>query len=109
MRTFLLWAPRIAGLALTLFVASFALGALTETHSLVGTIMHLAPTIIAVGIVAIGWRRPLVGGLGMTILAVLYAVTTRRADWILAISGPLALTGLLYFASWRATRSNALT
>jgi len=35
-------------------------------------------------------------------LGVFYAViTTRHPDWILAISGPLFVVGMLFFLSWR--------
>ena len=103
----LLWAPRIAGLALSAFFAMFALGA-QGSHSVVDVVMHLAPTLLMVALVTLGWRRPLLAGVGMLALSVLYVATTRRLDWALVIAGPLMIAGLLYLASWSFLKRSAL-
>ena len=111
MNTLLLWLPRAAGASVGCFLALFAFGAFTGhgRHDLATAIpaffIHLLPATVVFLVVALAWRRPWIGALGLLALAALYAVVTRgRPDWVLVISGPLALTGLLYLASWRMAR-----
>ncbi len=95
-----IWAPRVFGVAVSLFLALFALdsfdgGPLTET--IPGFLMHLIPAAIVAAVVAAGWRRPWIGAAGFGALAIAYAVMVpSRLDWILAIAGPLAVTALLF-------------
>lgn len=102
------WLPRIATIALALFLAMFAVG---EAMPLGGGrtvgaafVLHLAPTALMFGVLAISWRRPALGAIVLLSLAAGYAAMTRRLDWILVISGPLVLTSLLYLASWVESR-----
>ncbi len=102
-QSFLIWAPRIAGVAVTLFVAMFALdafdgGPLSET--LPAFLIHLIPAAIVGVVVAAAWRHPWVGAAGFGALAVAYAAAVPgRPDWILAISGPLLVTAVLFALS----------
>ena len=101
------WAPRILGIALTLFLCLFALDAF-EPHKPVTTMLtdlaiHLAPAAIVFAIVVLSWRRPFIGGLAFVLLSFAYALAVRfRFDWVIAISGPLLLVGLLFLGSVRA-------
>ena len=102
-----LWAPRVLGLLVAGFLSLFALDAFAEGGSLRETlaafVIHLLPAWVLVATVVLAWRRPWIGGVVFTALAVLYAVTTlNRPDWILVIAGPLLLVGGLYFWSWRS-------
>ena len=104
-----LWAPRVAGIVISLFLSLFALDAFGQAKgviaSLPGFALHLIPAFLVLAIVVLAWRRPLWGAVAFLALATLYAAATlRRPDWILAIGGPLAIAGLLYLASWFATR-----
>jgi len=48
----------------------------------------------------LAWHRPWVGGVSFVLLAAAYALTARyRIDWIVAISGPLLIVGVLYLWS----------
>ncbi len=52
--------------------------------------------------VAIAWKFEWIGGIAFIGLALLYAMMVRgRLDWVGAISGPLALVGVLFLVSWR--------
>lgn len=96
----LVWAPRILGIAVALFIGVFALDALGE--GLQAILLHLVPTIVLLLTVLLAWHRPWVGALVFSALAVVYAATVpARPDWILVISGPLLAVGLLFLWSWR--------
>ena len=105
--TVALWAPRVLGILATLFIGAFALDAFegrSVRAALPGFLLHLLPAFLPLAAVLLAWRRPVVGALIFLGLAIAYAVTTpERPDWILAVAGPLALVGLLYLLSWRAT------
>ena len=104
-----LFAPRVLGLALVGFLALFALDAFTEGQPLAIAIgngaVHLVPAAIALALVAVAWRWPLVGAVGFLAAAALYAWIAPRGhvDWIAVISGPLAIVSALYFWSWRTS------
>ena len=107
--TLLLWAPRIAGAATVLFVAMFALDAFAGgdwRRQIPAFIAHLIPALTLLLVVLIAWYRPLFGAVAFFTLAGVYAITTRRADWILAISGPLSVAAILYLASWLRLRQH---
>jgi hypothetical protein len=96
----LVWTPRLAGIAVSLFLALFALDAF-DGRPLVQTIpafaVHLLPAAIVAAAVWFGWRHPWVGAVAFAALAVGYAaMVPTRLDWILAISGPLGLTAVLF-------------
>ena len=46
------------------------------------------------------WRWQWMSALGFIGLAALYAARVGRLDWVLLISGPLLLVGLLFLWSW---------
>ena len=104
-RTATLWAPRVAGIAMSLFLALFALDAFNSksvARALPEFGVHLAPALLVIGVVAVAWRYPLVGAVGFGLLALAYAVIVRsRPDWIAVIAGPLAVVAVLFFVSWR--------
>lgn len=103
---FLLWSARILGLVVCLFFSLFALdafgGGRTFFQALPGYLIHVAPVLALLGVVLLSWRWEWVGALVFTVLAAVYAYAARlHPSWILAISGPLLLVGVLFFASWR--------
>jgi O-antigen ligase len=105
----LVWAPRLLGLALCLFLGLFALDAFDERQNLARSLadfaIHLLPALILVPIVLLSWRRPWIGGIVFIAVAVLYATALARGrlDWIAVIAGPLFVVGLLFLWSWRQT------
>lgn len=105
----ILWAPRAAGLGLALFLSIFALDAFGEGRGIVGAVvafaMGLAPALIVLATVIIGWRHEGFAALVFAALTVFYAATTlEHPVWIAIIAGPLALVGCLFFLSWRERR-----
>ena len=102
----LLWIPRGLGILAALFLGLFALDAFGEgkplTEALPDFIIHLVPGAVLFAVVALAWRWPWVGAAAFFGLALVFAASnTSRSDWILTISGPLAIVGALFFWSWR--------
>ena len=76
----------------------FALDAFGE--GIPALLLHLAPAILLLLVVALSWRWPWVGAVVFLALAAFYALNTlHRPDWILAISGPLSVVGVLFLWS----------
>ncbi len=105
----LLWSPRILGLLICLFLSLFALDVFSEDVSVIealpGFAVHVAPEAALLVIVGLSWRWEWIGGVAFTGLAAVYAYMAREHwGWILAISGPLLIVGLLFFWSWRHHR-----
>ena len=104
----IVWAPRLLGIAVALFLGLFALDALNEGKPLAQTLgdfaIHLIPALGILAVVAVAWRYPSVGALAFIALAVAYAISVRRLDWIAVIAGPLVAVGLLFLASAKAPR-----
>ena len=106
----LLWIPRVLGILAGLFLGLFALDAFSEgkpfAQSLADFIIHLAPAAVLLAVVALAWRWAWVGAAAFIGLALAYAASNAgRPDWILTISGPLAIVGALFFWSWRQSRA----
>ena len=107
--TLLLWSPRVLGVAVSLFLGVFALdafgGGKTLVQSLPEFLIHLAPAVILLSVVAASWRREWIGGLVFTGLAAVYAgVARHNVSWLLVISVPLLAVGVLFFWSWAHRR-----
>ena len=105
-RRLLIWSPRILGIATALFIALFALDAREEGFA--ALLLHSAPALFLLAVVAVAWRYDWLGGAVFVALALFYAAwAADRPDWILLISGPLLLVGGLFLGSWRARSSRA--
>ena len=104
----ILWAPRLAGLAMSLFLALFALDAFNGKSfaaAFPAFLMNLVPALLVLGTVAVAWRYPLFGAVASTAFALGYTAMVRgRLDWIAVIAGPLAIIAGLFFLSWRLSR-----
>jgi hypothetical protein len=97
----LLWAPRWLGILVCLFLSIFALDAVGAREFL----FHLFPLALLLGIVLVSWREPWLGGAVFVALAVVYAYAARhRPDWVLCVSGPLLVVGILFLWSWTRQR-----
>jgi glucose-6-phosphate-specific signal transduction histidine kinase len=103
----LLWAPRVLCILYAVFISLFALDAFSPNRrlweNLLALAMHLIPTAIILIVLALAWRWAWVGGILYGALGILYIITARgRFPWLtyLMISGPLFLTGALFFVSW---------
>jgi hypothetical protein len=88
---------------MSLFVGAFALDAIHQGAP--AFLLHAAPGLVLLLIVIASWRGQWVGGVGFSMLGALYATRAwRHADWLLVISAPLLLVGLLFLWSWRQQR-----
>lgn len=100
----LFWTPRTLGILFAAFLSLFALDVFSAAYSLGETILalmiHLIPTLLIVLVLAIAWRRDWVGTVVFTALALFYAASSGRLDWIMVISGPLFLIGLFFLLNW---------
>ena len=100
----LLWVPRVLGLAVCLFIGMFALDAFSEGkplgQALADFAMHLIPSTVLLLVVLAAWRWEWVGAVLFIGAGVLYMLSVRRLDWIAVISGPLVAVGLLYLWAW---------
>jgi hypothetical protein len=111
-RNVIIWAPRILGIAVTLFLAVFALDAF-DGRSLAETLpafaIHLVPAGVVGVVVAIAWRVPWFGTVALVALAAAYAATVPagRLDWVAVISGPLLVVALLFALSAVVTTRRA--
>ena len=102
-RAFVIWAPRLVGVAAAAFMALFALDAFNGkplSEALPDFVIHLVPAAIVGLAVVIAWRYPLAGAIGLGGLAIGYAlIVQNRPDWILSISVPLALVAVMFAIS----------
>jgi O-antigen ligase len=102
----LLWIPRILGILVSLFIGMFALDAFSEgkpfIEALADFAIHLTPALLLLALVLVSIRWEWVGGLAFIGLAIVYALTMSRGrlDWLLLISGPLMVVGVLFMWSW---------
>jgi len=101
----LLWSPRILGILASVFIGLFALDAFSPGKSFVEALpdflVHLIPAYLLLALVGASWRREWIGGLAFIGLAVFYALMAKsHLDWVLMISGPLAVVGALFWWSW---------
>ena len=102
-RRLVVWLPRILGLAVGLFIGTFALDAFSANRPVIEGLgdfaTHLIPAVGILAVVAVSWRHPWVGAAAFLGLAAFYAVWVDRMDWVLVISTPLFVVGLLFLAS----------
>jgi len=101
----LFWSPRILCILFAGFLSFFALDVFGEGYGVWKTILalliHLIPTWIFLVVLIISWRWELVGAVLFTGVGFFYLLTTlRHMSWILPISGPLFLLGILFLLNW---------
>lgn len=101
------WSPRILTLLFALFLSLFALDVFGEATGFVETMaaltMHLIPTFLVIGLLAVAWQFELVGVVAFAGLAVAYDVVMWGrfpALTYVMVSGPLLLISGLFFVSW---------
>ena len=106
-RKALYWAPRLLGIAFIVFLGWFALDAFHELDSVADTtaalLSHLVPCFVITAVLLFAWKWEWVGGVLFSGFAVYYAAENfRHPRWVVTISAPLLLVGLLFLASWLA-------
>jgi len=104
-RWLLIWSPRVLCIAFALFLSLFALDVFSEGLGLWKTILalaiHLIPTAFVVVVLALSWRWEWVGAILYISAGILYLIEARHhPDWVVVISGPLFLVGVLFLLNW---------
>jgi hypothetical protein len=108
-RRWLLWTPRILAILVCLFLGLFALDVFGGGKALSDAIpefaVHVIPTLVLLAVVALSWRWEWIGGWVFIGLSLAYAFVARdHVTWVLCISVPLFVVGVLYRWNWRHHR-----
>jgi uncharacterized membrane protein YwaF len=106
------WLPRVLGFVIGGFMILLALDAFVEGQTTLDTMrgfgMHLVPAVIVLAILSIAWRWEWAGGVLFFALAIGYGfLADGRVSWMLAISMPLVIEGVLFLWSARLDRAAA--
>ena len=101
----LIWTPRILCILYAVFVSLFARDVFGQGSGFVQTalalLIHLVPTGVIITVLVVSWRREWLAAVVFIVAGVLYLFSTlQHPDWVLVISGPLWLIGILFFVSW---------
>jgi hypothetical protein len=103
----LFWTPRVLCILFAMFLSLFALDVFSEDagvwEKVLGLLIHLVPVYVVVILLVVAWRWEWVGAVAFTGLALFYLLQVwGREHWsaYLAISGPLALIGILFLLNW---------
>ena len=118
---FVYWTPRVLSILFICFLAMFSLDVIQPGLSfgqiLIGLIMHNIPAFILIAILAIAWKKEIVGAIGFIGAGLLYIglmtfnlvngwPLSRVVISILVIAGPAFLVGILFLMNWRNRKKN---
>lgn len=105
---YIYWTPRIAGVLIIIFVGMFSLDVFSEGGDplvmLGGFIIHSIPSIILGTVLAIAWRRDIVGfivfmGAALFFMRFLLGNPVQGFGTFLLFSGPMTVIALLFLAN----------
>lgn len=101
MKKFLYWAPRILSIIMVGFTAIFAFDVFEEGKTAgeiaLTLLIHLLPSIVAVAMIIIAWKREQIGGWFFLALAVGFLFMSRfELAGILMVALPTALIGAMF-------------
>lgn len=106
------WTPRILSIIFILFLTLFSFDViepgLTFWQIIGGLFMHNIPVFILIIALLISWKYEIVGGIVFILAGLLFIwLTIGRNEfewylivWIIQISGPAFLIGILFFIGW---------
>ena len=110
---FVYWTPRILSILFLLFLAIFSLDVFgngyTFWQTVLGLFMHNIPSLILLVILLISWKHELVGSIAFVLAGLVYIFIILFISqfewymllWILQISGPAFLIGILWWLNWK--------
>ena len=116
---FVYWTPRVLSISFVLFLAMFSLDVFEPGKSAqeiaFGLLMHNVPVLLLAAVVAVSWKREIVGGITFILAGILYIVMVLAGTmkngfewymvlWFLTISGPAFLIGALFLLGWHRKR-----
>ena len=100
------WLPRILSIAFVLFLSLFALDVFNEYSGwsiALPLLIHLIPSFVLAGALAIAWKHEWVGAfifLGFAVFYIWMVGFDRHWSWYAGIAFPSATVGVLYLVSW---------
>lgn len=105
----LIWPPRVAGIAFVCFLSLFALDAFQGDAGMgektLDYLKHLTPAAVCALVVVLAWRREWLGAVGFLALAAFYTwMAWDHLDWVAVIAGPLVVIAVFYGLAWRARK-----
>lgn len=113
----IIWTPRILIILFAVFISLFALDSFDGKSAwhlqLIGFLIHLIPTYLVVGALAVAWKWPRGASGIFLVLGLFYAFMAWDEDFdhdgmaILIISGPLFLIAGLLWWSARCLEKNS--
>ncbi len=96
--------PRILSLLFVGFISLFSLDVFGSYHGLsliIALFMHLLLPALLLIFVLLAWKFGIIGAVVFTGFAILYGFqVSDHIVWILLISGPSLIAGVLYFVDW---------
>jgi len=104
-RRLLFWTPRVLCIAFAMFLSLFAWDVFGEGlgfwKTAAALLIHLTPTFIVIGLLALAWRWEWIGAVGFVGAGGLYAkIAWGHPNFILTISGPLFVLAILFLINW---------
>ena len=109
----LFWTPRGLSVLFITFLSMFALDVFGENlgfwRTLLALTIHLIPSLVLIGVLAVAWRWEWIGAVIYTAGGALYVITLLRRGlpppsikllWIATIALPAFLIGALSLANW---------
>lgn len=96
------WLPRILGIVFIAFLSIFALDVFGEygfPEVLIALFMHLIPSILLVGALAISWKQPFLGGIVFLALGIATIICFRTYTEIMSfliVTLPILIVGGLF-------------
>jgi hypothetical protein len=105
-RHLLFWSPRIICILYVFcFLILFALDVLGDQarfmDKLAAFLIHLSPAALIVVVLIVSWKWEWIGGVIFNVLGLAYwLLASQHIIWILQVSGPLFLIGILFFVGW---------
>ena len=112
---FVFWTPRILSILFLLFLAMFSLDIFGNNYTfwetILGLFMHNIPVLILLVVLIIAWKYEIVGAIAFIFGGLFYigilikgGFETFMFSWVLFISGPAFLIGILFLIGWRQKR-----
>lgn len=97
------WAPRVVGILSILFISIFALDVFASgtplSQMLLGLLIHLLPSFVLAGFLALAWRFELQGGIAFIVISSMPFILLSNPAWVNALlAAPFLLTGVLFAA-----------
>jgi hypothetical protein len=103
------WMPRIACIIFILFISMFALDVFDQQagfwRTAAGFLIHLLPSFVMTAVLALSWKRPLIGSVFFLISAFSYIFLSHGRIYLI-IAVPLLVISALFLIGWSMERSS---